>query len=214
MSVTEISYSQLTKWRSECRKLFGKFDQIRVEQSAGIVCQRLYKGGKVLDVGAGVEKPLKQILGLSDDNYYSLDNDPDGNFNYTKPSEIPPPKKFDLIVLNQVLEHIRIDESVGIMEQISKHLDLQGVIIISVPNSQHPVRFWGDATHITSWPIDDLYGLIRHCGLKVTTIARYNKYPLTRNPLKRFIIKTVCKTFRMDWCDSILIVAQRNKAHD
>jgi hypothetical protein len=46
-------------------------------------------------------------------------------------------------------------------------------------------------------------------GFEVAKLTRYNKFPLTSDPLKRWIVDLVCKEFRMDWCDSIMAVAYR-----
>ena len=201
--------SQLASWASECSSRFGKIHQLPVVASSYSECCRLYQGGVVLDVGAGVEKPLKHILALDDEHYFSLDNDPNGQFDYTSFNEIRAEVKFDLIVLNQVLEHLTIDLSVSIMRHVTGRLADGGYAVISVPNMQHPVRFWSHALHITPWPYDHLYGLVRQCGLEVLTICRYNKLPLLRNPVKRFVIRTVCDVFRVDWCDSIVVVASK-----
>jgi len=208
--VDPITYSQLTRWAPECGSRFGRIHQLPIVPSSYSECRRLYHGGKVLDVGAGAAKPLKQALALDDEHYFSLDNDPEGEFNYTSFDEMPPGTNFNLIVLNQLLEHLTIDESVVVMRHVAARLADGGYAVLSVPNMQHPVRFWGHALHITPWPYDHLYGLVRHCGLEVVTVARYNKFPLPRNPIKRFIIRTVCDAFRMDWCDSILVVARKN----
>jgi hypothetical protein len=210
MSDTTISYTQLTRWAPECVKRFGKIHEIPIILSGYKECRHLYHGGKVLDVGAGVTKPLKQALALDDKNYFSLDNDPEGKFDFTSFGEIPPGMKFDLIVLNQILEHLTIDESVIMIQHVDARLADRGHVFISVPNMQHPVRFWGHALHITPWPYDHLYGLVRHCGLDVVAIARSNKFSPPLNPIKKFIIGTVCEVFRIDWCDSILLVAKKN----
>jgi len=207
----KISYSQLTRWAPECLERFGKIHKLPIVKSYHSECARIYTGGEVLDVGAGAFKPLKKILAIEEKDYFSLDNDPGGIFNYVSFADIPGEKKFHLIIMNQVLEHLRIDDAFLFLRESGVHLLSGGHAIISIPNAHHPVRFWGDATHATAWPYEHLYGLIRHSGLCVEKIARYNKFPLTRNPLKRFIIHTVCNTFRMDWCDSMLFIARLEK---
>ena len=209
MPATQVTYSQLTRWGSECVQRFGKIHQLKIVRSAHDECRRLYHSGLVLDVGAGIAKRLQRALGLDQAIYLSLDNDPGGSFDYASFDEIPEGAKFALIVLNQVLEHLTIDESVMMVGNVADHLTDEGYAVISVPNVQHPVRFWGDATHVTAWPYEHLYGLVRHCGLEVVSIARYNKFPLPHNPIKRFVIRTVCDAFRVDWCDSILAVARK-----
>ena len=198
----------MTQWDSECSG-FGSIKDLPVVTSSYKECRKLYLGGEVLDVGAGTQKTLQRALKLHDENYFSLDNDPNGVFDYNEIEDIPADKKFKLIVANQFFEHLQIDDCVYTMKALCNFLDSDGRFVITVPNMQHPVRFWGHALHITPWPFEHLYGLVRHCGFMVESIARYNKSSLPRNPFKRFVAKTVCDIFRIDWCDSIIIVARK-----
>jgi len=199
----------LTQSISENSVRLGSIKDLPVVKGSYTECRRLYVGGDVLDVGAGSRKKLQQALQLPDEKYFSLDNDPDGIFNYNKTEDIPSDKLFKLIVANQFFEHLKIDDCVYVMKALYSCLDFDGQFVITVPNMQHPVRYWGDALHITPWPFDHLCGLVRHCGFMVESIARYNKSSLPRNPFKRFVTKTVCDIFRIDWCDSIIIVARK-----
>jgi hypothetical protein len=45
-------------------------------------------------------------------------------------------------------------------------------------------------------------------------MGRYNKHPLTTDPLKRWIVETVCQEFRIDWCDSIIIVGAKRPGEE
>jgi hypothetical protein len=81
-------------------------------------------------------------------------------------------------------------------------------ILATVPNAAHPVR-QRDCTHITPWPPNDLYSLLRSAGFEIVSLARYNKFPLGRGMLTRLIVRTVCREFRVDWCDSIMIVGRK-----
>ena len=152
------------------------------------------------------------MLRLDNDHYYSLDNDPRGNFDYKAFEEIPRKLKFELIVASQFFEHLTIDEANFIMWNIYHALTDNGLTAITVPNAQHPVRFWGDPTHVTSWPYQYIYSLVKNNKLRIKTVARYTKYKFPRNPIKKYIIRSVCDIFRIDWCDSILVVAQKMTA--
>ena len=51
---------------------------------------------------------------------------------------------------------------------------------------------------------DKSISLFKNIDFEVEQLARYNKYRLTLNPIKRLITNIVCEVFRVDWCDSIM----------
>ncbi len=75
--------------RKECVQKFGSIMDLPIINGPGEKISESYRGGKVLDVGAGKEKPIQKYLNLSDDLYFSLDNDPCGRFDYNSVEEIP-----------------------------------------------------------------------------------------------------------------------------
>jgi hypothetical protein len=207
-ALPQLSWNQLTRWRSECGQRFGSVYDLPVRKYGEAVREWLKPEQRVLDVGAGVNKPFKKAFIQPPQEYFSLDSDPEGEFDFRTIEDIPADVKFDLVVANQVLEHLTIAQTFEVLCGAELHLVPGGVFFANVPNTSHPVRQW-DPTHITPWPMSDLYSMFRNAGFEVISMARYNKYPLTRNPLKRFIVRTVCQTFRVDWCDSLIIVGQK-----
>ena len=132
-----------------------------------------------------------------------------GDFDFRLFEEIPTDLQFDLMAANQVLEHLTISDAFTMLRSAYRHLVDGGYLLATVPNAAHPVRQWGDSTHVTPWFMNELYGLVRNAGFQVVSMARYNKYPLTRNPIKRMVVNIVCDVFRVDWCDSLVIVGQK-----
>jgi hypothetical protein len=179
---------------------WGLFD-LPVVKSFYAECRRRYAGG--------VDQPLRNELGLDAVEYFSLDNDPSGSFTYADFDQIPTDKMFALVALNQVLMHLSSQMALNLTSVVAKVVHPEGRVIIGALNASHPVRYWSDATHLTNWPYEDLYGLIRMVGLQVETIARYGKRALPQNPIKRYVIRLVSATYRMDWCDSLLLVVHR-----
>jgi SAM-dependent methyltransferase len=204
----QLSYNQLTRWRKECNQRFGNIHDVSIRGPQAELQTLLQPNSRVLDVGAGVDKPLRNTIREPEQRYYSLDNDPDGSFDFASFDDVPLDMKFDVMVANQVLEHLTIDEAYGMLCTAYRHLSEGGHFLATVPSPSHPVRQW-DPTHLTPWPMNDLYGLFRASGFQVSTLCRYNKYPLTRNPFKRLVVNIVCEAFRVDWCDSLMIVGTR-----
>jgi hypothetical protein len=202
------SWSRLMQWRSECYQRFGAIQGFPIrtphEQLAGL----LTGTARVLDVGAGAHKPFLPAISQLASAYFSLDTDPDGTFDFRSFADMPPQQRFDLVLANQVLEHLSVDDAFDAVCSAFDHLEIDGYLIATVPNAAHPVRQW-DCTHITPWPANDLYSLLRSAGFEVVSMCRYNKVPLTTDPLKRWVVETVCAEFRVDWCDSVMATGKK-----
>ena len=207
---TRISYSELTKYRRECARRFGKLLDLPVISFSREQRSLIRTGVRLLEVGCGVHKPLKDLVDEAGGQYVTLDSDPAGDFDFCSFEEMPAGERFDVVVANQVLEHLTVPQAVGMVRCIADHLAEGGVFMATIPNSAHPVRFWGDAMHVTAWPWGDFYGLFRVSGLWVDRLFRYNKFALSRNPIKRYFIHVVCTTFRVDWCDSLMAMARKS----
>lgn len=198
------------QWRSECHRRFGSILDLPVRSPDDVLTGLLQPGIRVLDVGAGAHKPLQAAVARVTDAYSSMDTDPDGSFDFRSFEEIPPGVQFDLVVANQVLEHLGVEDAFGMVRSAFGCLSDQGRLLATVPNAAHPVR-QRDCTHVTPWPANDLYSLLRSAGFEVELMARYNKFPLTSNPLKRWIVRTVCREFRVDWCDSVMALGLKKR---
>ena len=205
-------YNQHVKWRHECVQKFGAIRDLPVVNLHAIASELISsKGGYVLDFGSGVHKAAKEDYRIPDEHYFSLDTDPHGDFDYNSLDDIPGNKQFDFVIMNQVIEHIPFDDCMKMMTHLSEFVNGGGYIFITVPNMQHPVRYWGDLDHVTTWTFEDIYGLFKNTGFEVEQLGRYNKQGLPFNPIKRFIIKIVCDVFRVDWCDSIMGLGKKTK---
>jgi 2-polyprenyl-3-methyl-5-hydroxy-6-metoxy-1,4-benzoquinol methylase len=204
----EISWSELEHFRGEGFRRFGWIHDIPIVDLRTELRRMSSDATELLDVGAGAHKPLIRMLEGIDVRYRSVDTDPVGDFDFHDVSEIPADLNFDLAVANQILEHVSPDAALEIVRGVTNVLRPDGRFAATVPNTSHPVRQW-TATHVTAWAVLDLYGLFRLAGLEVDQLARYTKRRLTYRPIRRMIVKTVAREFRVDWCDSILIVGRR-----
>lgn len=203
------SWSRISAFRAECGQRFGTIRELPLCDGYREVVERLGPATRVLDVGAGVAQPLRaRVLGERR-TYATLDADPAGTFDYRSFADVPAGVQFDMVVAHQVLEHLPIPEGGQLVADVFARLAPGGLFIASVPNAAHPVRQWGDATHITAWPLGDFYGLLRSAGFDVVAMKRSNKQAYPWNPLKRLVIRWVCEVFRVDWCDTLLIVGKR-----
>lgn len=205
---TALSWNRLMRWRGECHQRFGSILDLPVCDVQTEIGGVLAAGLRVLDVGAGAHKLLQGKVTGAGAEYFALDTDPDGEFDFRSFEDVPSELLFDVVIANQVLEHLPAGEAFRVLESTHERLAGGGTLLATVPNAAHPVR-QRDCTHITAWPMHDLYSLMRSAGLDVERMARYNKTRLTKNPLKRWVVMTACEAFRMDWCDSLMILARK-----
>jgi hypothetical protein len=203
------SWNRLMKWRKECYVRFGPVSNMPLRSLADELPGLLSSHCRVLDVGAGAHKPLQALVESSSAIYFTMDTDPGGTFDFRSFEDMPPETRFDVITADQVLEHMPVEDAFTIVSEAYRHLSEGGSFVASVPNTAHPVRQW-DCTHVTAWAPNDLYSLLRSAGFFVKSMSRFNKFPLTTNPFRRWVVKTVCREFRVDWCDSIVSVGQKN----
>ena len=204
----KFDYGYYWEMRNECVKKFGEIFDLPIIEFATPVSE--YSEGNILDVGAGKELGLFYTIKdrIKQGKYWALDNNPLGNFDFREPEDIPAELSFSLIVANQFFEHLSIEEAVKILFQLSGHLDKNGKIYVSVPNISHPVRFFGDITHKTWWSYVSLYTIFKLCGLEVLKISRSSKRH-RKGMLEKIITNYLARIYRIDWCDAIIVVAQK-----
>lgn len=65
----DLSWSQLTRWRRECYQRFGSIRDLPLRSLHQELQELLRSDSCLLDIGAGVHKPLKQSLGLPTQHY-------------------------------------------------------------------------------------------------------------------------------------------------
>lgn len=205
----QINYSTQSKgWRDAVEK-FGTIFQLPIIRSSYGYIRENYNNQTILDVGAGVDLYIKKMLKLNENTYFSLDNDLSGTFTYRHVSDIPNELQFDWIVLNQILEHLTIEQAYEMLLDLRSHLKQDGRTVITLPNTFHPIRYWSDPTHVTPWSYAAMYALCRVTGYKVHKIYRYSKNRRPLDPLSRVIERIMRRLYRIDWCDSIMIIATK-----
>jgi hypothetical protein len=205
----EFSWGAIDRMRAECFQRYGPVLDLEICKGAIPEALALLEPrSTVLDVGAGYRKHFSQFLESPGHHYSSLDVDV-GEHDFRSASDIPTEQTFDLIFANQLLEHLSLDAGSKLLRDLRPHLRSGSArFVASVPNAAHPVRHGSDPTHVTAYGLNDLYSVFRMAGYEVCDLMRYGKKELPRNPLRRWVTKVVADVYRVDWMDSLVIVAR------
>ena len=109
-------------------------------------------------------------------------------------------QKFDVIFAGDVIEHV---SNQGLfLENIKKHLDLNGKLILTTPNAKWPTVFLKpNPTHVLWHDKFTLEILFRRVGFDITEIKYYFGNKPNYSLLKKLLV----------WKQSLFIVAVANK---
>ena len=155
----------------------------------------------ILDVGCGAGEFLEQLAALKYQNLNGVDISPEqvekAQARLTGLADITCQDIFaffnqnsmlwDLVVLEDVLEHFTVENSIKLVQLISERLAGNGRIIIQVPNASSP--FFGnyayaDLTHLSIYNARSMMQLAKLCNLEIVSINEVTIAP--GGGLKRF----------------------------
>ena len=211
ISTAKFDYGTFDDVRAQTVQKFGSFLDLPIVPGFNQEAISTYSAGNILDIGAGKDKPmLKSMEKIDTKLYYTLDNDPQGDFNFNALEDIPVELQFELVTAGQFFEHLHYQDALNFTQKLKNHIAPGGQLVVSVPNILHPNRYWGDITHLTHWNYNNLSLIYHYADMSVTKIARYSK----RHPqglIEKTLAKYISRIYRMDWCDSILMVGQKNE---
>ena len=170
--------------------------------------RREYPGGKILDFGCGAQKVLRNVLDVDNGLYFGCDSDPAAEVPFRSLDEIPHELQFQIVVANQVLEHLAFSQVIQHVLHLGRLVAPGGILLLSVPNPQHPTRHLSNPTHLTPLNYLNLYALLTLAGMETIRCVRCNKVPGPRW-YERPMVNMMCRVFRMDWCDTVYAVGRR-----
>jgi len=156
----------------------------------------------ILDVGCGAGEFLEQLVSLEYKNLHGVDISPEqveaaklrlngfatlacqDIFDFFTDNSM----RWDLVVLEDVLEHFSVENAIRLVHLISDRLSTRGRIIIQVPNASSP--FFGnyayaDLTHLSIYNARSIKQLAKLCNLEIVSINEVGIAP--GGGMKRFI---------------------------
>jgi SAM-dependent methyltransferase len=162
----------------------------------------------VLDVGAA-NKDLgtKVVERLPSVTYKTMDLDRENEHDFYNFEEID--KKFDLIVLSEVIEHLGFMEGIELLRKLRDLLLPGGRIIVTTPNTHHPNIWWSDSDHKTPYRFDVLGGALTWAGFDVENMYRIYNDQFLRRLVRLYIMAPVHRYLDVDFAKSIVVVATK-----
>ncbi len=190
----------------------------------------LPKDAKILDFGCGVGQFLfylqregfQNISGIDISKSqieFALQMQPKVEFSHVSNSVDflqRHPEQYDVITMNDVLEHIDLEQMIPLLQALYKSLRPGGLIVIKTINSAYPLSNasrYLDLTHTVSFHEKSLTQLLRHVGYK--NISCYQEEIGIYNPLfafkklavifVRLLVKILIYFTESDWPEIISV---------
>jgi 2-polyprenyl-3-methyl-5-hydroxy-6-metoxy-1,4-benzoquinol methylase len=164
---------------------------------------------RILDIGAGEKSILRalKIRGI-DADYKSMDVSSASGVVYDFYDIASITGQYDLIIMQEVIEHLDLETGLNYLRKAYELLSLDGFLVVTVPNMSRPVQFFIDFSHITHYPVTDLYGILRSIGFSGEAILRMVEIKPAGMSVKMRIIysmrKLLYRLMGFDWAHGVL----------
>ena len=204
-----IPWSQIKEYREQIHQRYPSIWSLKlIKRPSRLIKELVSPGMHVLDVGAGDRRLEKRIKGFCQDVVYkSMDVDRGFPHDYYSLDEIK--EQFDLILLLEVLEHLKLEEGLGMLDRLKDLMKDGGRLIISIPNSFHPNEYWRNVDHKTLYSYEDLGAILLSKGFEVKGIYRAYNAPFIRLYLRLYFLSLLHKILSIDFAKSIVFLAEK-----
>jgi len=174
-----------------------------VHRPADVLYAGLAGSERVLDVGAGDgtrrERLRARFPGVT---YVSVDPDPEAGADH--PAVSGAPGTFDVAILFEVLEHLRPEDGIALLELVRTKLRPGGRVHVSVPATHTPGRYLRDCTHVTPWAHDELGAALLLAGFELTALHRSFPGTAVSRALRRFVLGPLGHVWGVDYAHSVV----------
>lgn len=167
------------------------------------------KNPKILDIGAG-QKCLKEALKIRhiDADYHSMDVTGASGEEYDFYDIESIVGQYDLIVMQEVIEHLPLETGLEYLRKAYELLSPKGFLVVTVPNMFRPVQFFTGFSHITHYPLPDLYAILRSIGFRGQAILRRVEIRPAGLSIKQSVVlqirKFLYRLMGFDWAHGVL----------
>jgi len=176
------------------------------------------KSIEILEIGCGYGRYTKSILELGFKNIVGIDISQEQvlyaqkklglkNVHLADAIEfMDNGKKYDVIILMDVLEHLELEYAITLLSKINASLNVNGRFIVHVPNGLAPLTppYYGDVTHIRAFSVDSMSQILRMAGFK-----QFNHFALPPlvTGITSFIRRVLWSAFLNPLIKAFLIIA-------
>lgn len=227
------------KWTDDMIKSFWAFrsEHTSIEYSADKLSNRLLElvdkyvpsSGYILDVGFGSGALLNQLDGrgydcsgidLSESSGSRADLSESVALYYGSVFDTQFDKKFDVIFLMDVLEHLPDDDVVPRLRYIKTLLSDKGVLIMTTPSNEDfekalvycPVcqSVFHEHQHVHTWRVPEIQQICDTAGLDIMLIKEVKEHTFIESKIRRFIFSIYYALMKVAPKKTILVVATRD----
>jgi SAM-dependent methyltransferase len=199
-----LSWQRLVEARKEtARRWPSPFRLPLVHRPTDVLYAGLSGTERILDVGAGDatrrERIAARFPGVA---YVSVDPDPEAGADHRTVGEAE--GTFDVALLFEVLEHVRPEVGVALLEAVRDRLRPGGRVHVSVPATHTPGRYLRDCTHVTPWAHDEIGAALLLAGFELEALHRTYPGTFLGRALRRFVLGPVGHLFGVDYAHSVV----------
>lgn len=204
-----LPWSRLFEYRDQVHHRYPQIWDLKIlRKRLPLMLKHIKDGEKILDIGAS-NRNLEGRLKRHYPNliYKSMDIDQDQFHDFYSLEEIK--ESFDVIFLFEVIEHLNLEEGVGLLKKVYELLQEGGRFILTTPNIFNPNRFWRDATHQVAYCYDELGGLLLSQGFSIIAMYRTYNDVFHRYLFRVYVMAPLHRYLGIDFAKSILIIAEK-----
>lgn len=204
-----IAWSKLFAYRDQIHGRYPEIWDLKIlRKRFPLMVENIRDGERVLDIGASnrnLEGRLKRYY--TNLIYRSMDVDREQFHDFYSLEEIQ--ESFDVVFLFEVIEHLGLEEGIGLLKKIYDFLNEGGRLILTTPNVFNPSRFWRDATHKVAYCYDELGGLLLAQGFQIKVMYRTYSDAFHRYLFRLYVMAPLHRYLGIDFAKSILVIAEK-----
>ncbi len=207
--VYSLSWSRLFQYRDQIHRRYPQIWDLKLlRKRFPLMLKNIKDGEKVLDIGASNRNLEMRLKGYYPNLIYkSMDVDRKQFHDFYSLEEIQ--ETFDVVFLFEVIEHLNLEEGVGLLKRVYELLNEGGRFILTTPNIFNPNRFWRDATHLVAYCYDELGGLLLSQGFSINAMYRTYNDVFHRYLFRVYVMAPLHRYLGIDFAKSILIIATK-----
>src|SRR4030043_2171625 len=204
-----LDWSKLFNYRDQMHARYRNIWNIPlIKTRFSLIGRNIRPGMRLLDVGAGKREIEVKIKKKHEGVIYkSMDVDRRLLHDYYALDEVD--EQFDLILLLDVIEHLKLDDGVKMLKRINELLVEGGKLIVNIPNIFNPSRFWLDATKKTAYSYEELGGFVLSQGFEVLGVYRTFHASLLKYFFRLPLFYPLHRILNVAFAKSIVVLASK-----